>query len=151
MTMRHSLPLMVLLGLLLWFAAPSGVRAADRFWLGISWGGVRPHVERVWVPGTFVTRTESVLVEPARYENRWVPPVVETRYRSSHPPVVIVLREGYYEKVLVPARYELREVRHWVPGHWREVPVAGPRPAIFGWAQDDRCRDGHPDRRDRRF
>lgn len=149
MNARYSLPLMLLLGLLLWFAAPSGVQAADRFWWGVQFGAVQPcverveRVERVWVPGALVTRTENVLLEPAHYENRWVPPVVETRCRSSHRPVIIVHREGYYERVLVPARYGQREVRQWVPGHWREVPVAAHRPAFIGWARNGRGHNHH--------
>jgi hypothetical protein len=147
---------MMLLGLVLWFAMPSGVQASDRFWLGVNLGGVQPYAQRVWTPGTYVTRTENVLVVPAHYEDRWVPPLVEIRHRSSHPPVTIVLREGYYEKVLVPARYELREVRQWVRGCWREGPIAAYRPSSFGFSvgghddrRDYRRDDGH-DRRDRR-
>jgi len=151
MTARYSLLLMMLVGLLLWLGMPSSTQASDRFWVGLNFSGVRPSVERVWIPGAYVMRIENVLVAPAHYENRWVPPIVETRYRSHHDPVTIVLREGYHERVLVPARYELREVRQWVPGYWTEVPVASCRPPFWGsfaWALGDRHDDRRDDRRD---
>lgn len=151
MTARYGFPLLVMLGLL-WFAVPSSTQAADRWAFGVNIGGVRPCAERVWVPGTYVMRTENVLVAPAHYESRWVPPVVQIRERSHHPPVTIVLREGYCEQVLVPARYELREVRQWIPGHWEVAPVAMHRPPVGPpvWARNDWRNDRCDDRHDRR-
>ena len=47
-------------------------------------------------------KKHTVLVQPARTERIWVPPVYEKRK----------------VKVWVPDRYEIRELKVWIPGHW---------------------------------
>ena len=101
--------------------------------------------QRRWVAGYYVTRTETVLVEPghhewreervevepAHWETRQTPAVEEILYDSQGRPHTVVTTPGRIEKVWVPARYEIRqvkvwippryetrEVRVWVPGHW---------------------------------
>jgi hypothetical protein len=82
----------------------------------------REGYERRYVDGYYVTRTETVLVEPARIERRWIAPVYSTRIDRGHTHTYVV-REGYYSTVEIPARYSTREVRTWVPGRYEEVPV----------------------------
>lgn len=151
---RFPMILSLAFGLLVWFGLPSATQASDRFFVGLNFGAPQPRVERVWVPETYVTRTERVLVEPEHYVDRWVPPVYETRYDKHHRPVTVMVRGGCCEKVLIPARYEVREVRQLVPGYWREV-AAPCRPAFlpffgarFGPDRDGRHDVCHDDRRD---
>lgn len=66
--------------------------------------------------GHFETRTQQVLVEPARTERRLVPAQFETR-RDRHGHLVRVeVRPARWETYTVPARYETREVKVWVEG-----------------------------------
>jgi hypothetical protein len=94
--------------------------------VGVRLDGGRYHYregyERRWVEGYYVTRTQSVVVEPATVERRWVEPVYGTRYHGGHSHSYVI-REGYYTTVEIPARYATREVRTWVPGYYEEVPV----------------------------
>lgn len=65
----------------------------------------------------YVEREEIVMVEPAREEMRYVQPVHGIRIDVNGRKFTIIVREGFYEKVLVPARYERRIVM---------VPVVAP-------------------------
>jgi len=66
--------------------------------------------------GHFETRTQQVLVEPARTDRRLVPAQFETR-RDRHGHLVRVeVRPAHWETYTVPARYETREVKVWVEG-----------------------------------
>jgi hypothetical protein len=94
-------------------------------------GNPAPAVTQRWVEGHYITQTQSVLVEAAHYENRWVAPVTELRYDRHGRSYLLQLRPGCYEQVLVPDRYETRCVQVWVPGYWETV--AAPAPA---------CNDG---------
>lgn len=118
------------------FAGSSRAEAADRVAIGVSLGGPRYHtpvVERHHSPGYYETRYETVLVEPARYERRWVPDLHETRRDRHGHLVTVCVRHGYWQEYHIPARYETRAVRVWVPGHCHDAPVVAypqPRPRL---------------------
>lgn len=155
---RFSTFLGLAVGLVIWLGIPSEAQAADRFFVGVNIGAQQPHARRVWVPGTHVARTERVLVQDAHYVNQWVPPLYETRYNRFGRPYTVCVRKGHHVRVLVPARYEMRTVQHWVPGYWREVcapqrPVFsflfgnGDRHGRYDGRYDGRRDDCHDDRR----
>jgi hypothetical protein len=75
-----------------------------------------------YVAGHYEWRLQKVLVEPEHYEQRWVPPVTEMRTDEKGNSYTVEVRAGYYERVLVPARYEDRWVQVWIPGHHRSAP-----------------------------
>ena len=75
--------------------------------------------------GHFELRTERVLVQPERTEQRYVQPVYETRYGRRHRPYQVLVSAGHYETVTIPAQYTTVENRVWVPDH-RIVPVVAP-------------------------
>ena len=128
-------------------AALSGSAEAHdhgRVAVGINLGGpsyCAPAVEQRYVPGHYENRYETVLVEPASEERRWVPELLETRYDRHGRRYTVIVREGYWERVCVPARYETREISVWVPGYYEAYPVTvceRPRPrfnigAFFGF------------------
>jgi len=64
--------------------------------------------------GHYVIRTDLVMVEPARDEYRWVPTRIETLVGPDGRPYDVV-RQGYFQFIHWPPRYEAREVRAWVP------------------------------------
>ena len=66
--------------------------------------------------GHYETRTHTVLIAPARYERVWVEPVYATRYDSCGTPYRVLIREGYWDTVHIPAQYETRTERYWVAG-----------------------------------
>ena len=72
-----------------------------------------------YVPGHFVYKTQRVLIEPAHYDKLWYGPVFETRYGGCGQSYKVTVSNGYYKSVHVPARYEGRPIRRWVPGHYR--------------------------------
>lgn len=88
----------------------------------------RPHRHNHWndryivrayfVPGYWESRTEVVLVEPARYEEQWVDPEYKDIVGADGKTVKIKVREGYYRQVYVPPRYETRTLQYWIPGSW---------------------------------
>lgn len=98
----------------------------------------------VVVRGHYENRVRSVLVEEARIERRWVEKASEI-----HDGKVVVV-DGHYEEVQVPARYEDRVYSVWVQDD--VVYVAPPRVVIeFGsrlgwsggyWRGDGRWRHG---------
>jgi hypothetical protein len=110
-------------------ACDDDYRGRGRFDLGVifSHGNFGFHFDRHeresrprerYIPGHYETRTEDVLVEPAHEERQWVPPVYQERFEHGRHCRLVVVREGYYECIRVPARYECRTVRVWVPGHY---------------------------------
>jgi len=117
-------------GLAIWLGLPSTAEASSRFHVGLNIHAPQPRVQRVWVPGTFITRTERVLVQNAHYVNHWVPPVYETRYDRHRRPYTVCIRKGHHQRVLIPARYEMRTVRDWVPGYWQTVQAPRHRPFL---------------------
>lgn len=80
--------------------------------IGFSTGG------STYVPGHYETTTQTVMVEPERYEEQYVPPVYKTILLKDGTQVTVKVSDGYYTKVLVPARYETRVVQVWVPGYY---------------------------------
>ncbi len=77
----------------------------------------RQHFKR-WVGGHYEYRTKRVCVEPGRYQRRYVPAVVETRYDACGRLSTVVIEPARYKKVWVPARYVTKRVKVWVPGQW---------------------------------
>lgn len=78
-------------------------------------------VRRVWIAERYEDHVEQVCVEPERYETRYIPEVVETRYDACGRPYTVVVCPARYERVVIPARYESRVTRVCVPGYWEEV------------------------------
>lgn len=75
-------------------------------------------VVREWVPGHYETRCERVWI-PGCARQEWVPARHEWRTDFWGRPVYVLIAPGYWTVVTDPGRYEVREVREWVPGHWR--------------------------------
>lgn len=80
----------------------------------------RPHYprQRAYVPGHYETRCETVRV-PGHYENVWVEPVYERHVDHCGTVTEVLVRAGYHKRVWVDGGYETREIRVWVPGHYR--------------------------------
>ena len=93
--------------------------------------------------GYYVTRYETVLVEPERIVREWVPPTYEFRMIDDKP-VAVQTNPGYWRDFYLAPRYETRAVRVWVP-----APVfVAPRPFFgFGFGFSDGHRDYHHDDR----
>lgn len=85
-----------------------------------------------YVSGHYEVKCENVLVEPGHFVKEWVEPRIVVRIDDNGKPVKVV-SEGYYRETWVPDRYEVREVRTWVPGYYIER-----RPTFFfglgGWS-----------------
>ena len=128
---RIGLPALALLGIVaVAVMGASGVAAREHGRAGahVNRGPVRPVptrtvVHRAWVPGHYEIRRERVLLEPAHYRTRWVSPVVAERRGRHGRRYTVVVRDGYHEKIRVPARHEYRQVKVWVPGHHVDVPT----------------------------
>lgn len=75
---------------------------------------------RVWVPGRYDVRCERVWIEGCERQV-WVEPCYETRWDSCGRPYRVQVRPGHWRPVRDPGRWEQREVRVWIPGHWREA------------------------------
>ena len=86
---------------------------------------------RRYVPGHYKTETRRVLVCAGRYERRHVPAVYETRYYPCGMPYRVMVKPACYQNFWVPARYETKCVRVWVPGRWESVPVTVHRKPNF--------------------
>ncbi|MBI1372129.1 MAG: hypothetical protein GC159_05130 [Phycisphaera sp.] len=84
------------------------------------------------MPAHYEEHSEQVLVEPARCEKRWVPPVYETRCDRWGRHVEVLVREGYWQTIEIPARYETRCVKVLVPGHWEEIDYRDVHDVHFG-------------------
>jgi hypothetical protein len=65
--------------------------------------------------GYYADRVETVCVAPAHYERQWVPAQYETFTDSEGCVRTRLVREGCWTEVYVPAQYESRVVRVWVP------------------------------------
>lgn len=72
---------------------------------------------RVWVPGHYETRCESVR-RPGYYENVWVEPHYERHVDHCGTVTEVLVRPGYYKKVWIEGGFETREVRVWIPGRY---------------------------------
>ena len=73
-------------------------------------------VAHCWVDGRYEWREEQVWVE-GYWTERWVPATYTYRQRNGAMEMVL-LHEGYSERVYVPGRHEVRRARVWVPGQW---------------------------------
>lgn len=73
---------------------------------------------RVWVPGRYECRVEQVYV-PGCVRREWVPPLFAWRVTSCGQRFQVQIRAGYWRDVATPGHYEEREVKVWVPGHWK--------------------------------
>jgi hypothetical protein len=82
--------------------------------------------------GYYETRTETVMIAPEQVERQWVNPVFVTKYDSVGRPYNDKVADGYYREVVVPARYEVRTVRVWVPGYYYGPVYSAP--ALVGGA-----------------
>lgn len=127
-----------------------------RLGLGYYWGD---YGYRRWISGSYVTRLEEVLsepahyewqvqdveVEPGRYELREMPAEEETVYDSQGEAHTIVVSPARTEAVWIPPRYEqhrvrvwvsdrfeTQEVRVWVPGRWAYVSRYYPARPHYG-------------------
>ena len=138
---RFSTFLGLAFGLALWLGIPSDAEASGRVHIGFNFGSSHTCAQRVWVPATYTTHTERVLVQDAHYVTQWVPPVYETRRGHRGRPYTVCVRKGYHKRILIPARYEMRTVRHHVPGYWR--PVRTHRPLLGLFFGKDRHHDRH--------
>ena len=127
---RFTTFLSLAMGLAILLSIPSTAQASGRLSVGLNFGANHSCNQRVWVPDTYVMRTERVLVRNAHYVNQWVPPIHQTRYDRHGRPYTVCVRHGHHEKVLIPARYEMRTVRERVPGYWRAAPVVHHRPLL---------------------
>lgn len=114
----------------LFFGGSATAEARDHGSVSLRFGGpsyCAPAYERVYVPGHYETRYQTVLVEPAHYERRWIPDTFETRADQYGRRFTVCVRRGYWEEYLAPARYENRAVNVWVPGYYQDVAVGSPR------------------------
>ena len=76
---------------------------------------------REWCEGYYETVCQHVVVCPETYERRFCEPVYETRFDHCGKPIQFCVREGYYQNVCIPARYEDRFVKVFHPGFYKEV------------------------------
>ena len=79
-------------------------------------GGYSCGSQRNWVEGYYESVCTKVLVCAAHTERRWVEPTYQTGYYGGQQRCV---REGYWQDVYIPARYEDRCTRVWHPGCYR--------------------------------
>lgn len=77
-------------------------------------------VQRVWVPGCWVTETQRNWI-PARTEQVFVEAVYETRYDSCGNPYQVLVCAAHYQTVTHPGYWDECQVRVWRPGHWQTV------------------------------
>ncbi|MCW8130765.1 MAG: hypothetical protein KIS92_10475 [Planctomycetota bacterium] len=89
--------------------------------IGLGFGG-----GSTYVPGHYEAQSQTVMVEAAHYEDRWVPATYKTLLLKDGMEVTVKVADGYWTKVYVPARYETQVVQVWVPGYY----VESSRPAV---------------------
>jgi hypothetical protein len=70
-----------------------------------------------WIPGHYELRTVRFWV-PATVREEYVPPVYVTRTVSRGVRIRVLVRAGFVRRLVVPAHYESRQDRVYVPGHW---------------------------------
>ncbi|MFK7960623.1 MAG: hypothetical protein AB8G96_08850 [Phycisphaerales bacterium] len=81
--------------------------------------------ERIFVAGHHTWVNERICVQRARVDRVWVDAVYRTRYDACGTPYRVCVREGYWKRVHIPARYESRPVRRWVAGQWTTCQRTG--------------------------
>ncbi len=110
--------------------------------ISVNLGGGSSQTIRRWIPATYETRiqrvlveaghhewrTELVCIEPGRYETRYVPAVEQVLYDSRGNAHRVITSPSRLEKVWVPPTYETRRVKVWVPPRYetRQVHVLIP-------------------------
>ncbi len=103
----------ILMGLAAFFSATASAEASHGgVYIGIDSG---PRYAEHYASGYWTYRTESVLVEPARYRRVWVEPQYTRVTYGDGSVALMKVRDGYYRDEYLPARYEARTVRVWVP------------------------------------
>jgi len=85
------------------------------------------HVRYRWVHGHYETRYKRILVEEAHYETHYIAPVVVTRRDRCGRFYKVTVEPARYEEVWVPDRYETRAVQVWVHGYYVRVKAPGGR------------------------
>jgi len=73
--------------------------------------------------GYYTTVTETVLVEPERVEQYWVPAEFTTVTNSDGTTQQIKVRDGYMASRVIPARYATVTRQVWVPGGGPSVGI----------------------------
>jgi len=91
----------------------------------------RPQTTRRWIPACYKTQTRRVIVCKGRYERRYVPAVYGTRYDACGRAFRVMIKPACYRNVWVPPRYETRQVRVRVPGHYATVAAPHRRAGSF--------------------
>lgn len=94
-----------------------------RFEIGVRSGHYVTVNERRYVAGHYTYETQRVCVQPESRQRVWCPPVYETRRLSCGRYVRVLVKAGHYTYKTIPARYETRTVKVWVPGHYETVQV----------------------------
>ena len=73
---------------------------------------------KTWVPGHYKTVTDTKAVVPGHYTNQYVEPQYETVVNEDGSTLDVLVAEGHYEKVWIPAKTETVTKKVWVPGHY---------------------------------
>ncbi len=110
-----------------------GIHSRDSIWSAHVGNGRGAHVglsigkrgrsvatTRVWVPG-HQQQVERLIWVPGAARREWLPPVYATRYDGYGRPYRVIVREGRWQSVCEPGRYERRIERVWVPGGYETV------------------------------
>jgi hypothetical protein len=74
---------------------------------------------REWVPGHYETILERHW-RPGATRQEWLPARHEWRRDRCGRPVLVLVEPGRWITITEPGRFETRERREWIPGHWRE-------------------------------
>ncbi len=73
---------------------------------------------REWVPGHYETVLERHWM-PGATRQEWLPARHEWRRDRCGRPLLVLVEPGRWITVTEPGRFETRERREWIPGHWR--------------------------------
>jgi len=73
---------------------------------------------RTWVPGHYKTVTDTKTIVPGHYTNQYVEPQYETVVNEDGSTSEVLVAEGHYKKVWIPAKTETVTRKVWVPGHY---------------------------------
>jgi hypothetical protein len=76
-----------------------------------------------YVPGYWATKTQEVLVEPARIAKIWIEPKYDEMIIDGKI-VVVKVRDGYFKETLIPARYETTTTTYFVPGRYVSISTS---------------------------
>lgn len=73
---------------------------------------------RRYVPGHWEAYQVRVLVCEGRYEIKYHEAVYGIKYDHCGKAYRVLVRPAYRERIWVPAKYEIRTAKRWVPGQW---------------------------------